>query len=227
MENDRNQRDGWTFFALNGCPAELAMPMRRLARLASIYEKASAMEWTTFNTAPVEIIVNYVSAWENPEDITAEEAAYIEEDLDERRNRFHCIEAWRYAIMLYARRVFAETQDASGLRSISHLCREILDHVRSIPQSAIVQKQVLLPIFLAGAEIHNETVRDFVREYCTYWSTTSGHFMFSTVGTLLERIWCESDVSSRSSFWWGTKVSSTVFSSKSEERLPVSELLLG
>ena len=227
MEHDRNQRDGWTFFILNGCPAELAMAMRRLARLASIYEKASGMEWTTFNTTPVKLITKEVTQWKNDEDVTADEAAYVEDDMDGRRNRFHCIEAWRYAILLYARRVFVQRQDASGLRSISYLARETLDHVRCIPRTAIVQKQALLPMFLAGAEAGDESVRDFVRDYCSYWSVKSGHFMFNTVATLLESIWAEWGVSGRDVYWWGVKVNNTAFSPLSGEQLPVSELLLG
>ena len=227
MGYDRNRRDGWTFFILNGCPVEFAMAMRRLARLASIYEKASNLEWTTFDTTPIEGITKQITQWKNEEDITADEAAYVEDDLDGRRNRFHCIEAWRYAILLYARRVFMRKQDTPGLRSIGYFSREILDHVRSIPRTATVQKQVLLPVFLAGAEAGVESVRAFVRDYCTYWSAKSGHLMFNTVGTLLENIWSESDLWSRDVYWWGLKVTNTAFSSMPGEQLPVSELLLG
>lgn len=227
MGYDRNEKDGWTFFNLNGCPADLAMAMRRLARLASIYEKASNMEWTMFNTTPVEIITKEVTQWKNYEDITAEEAAYAEDDMDDRRNRFHCIEAWRCAILLYARRVFVQKQHTSSLRSIGHLVRETMDHVRCIPRTAIIQKQVLLPVFLAGAEAGDELVRDFVREYCSHWSVKSGHLMFNTVATLLDSIWAKWDVSSRATFWWGVKVNSTAFSPASGEQQPVTELLLG
>jgi Fungal specific transcription factor domain len=224
---DRDQKDGWTFFILNGCPAELAMAMRRLARLASIYEKASSMEWTTFNTTPVDIITKEVTQWRNHEDVTVDEAAYLEDDMDGRRNRFHCTEAWRCAILLYARRVFVQRQDASGLRSINYLTREILDHIRCIPKTATVQKQVLLPVFLAGAEVGDEPVRDFVRDYCSYWSAKSGYLMFNTVATLLETIWTEWDVSIRDSYWWGVKVNNTASSPLPGEQLQVSELLLG
>ena len=227
MEYDCNQRDGWTFFNLNGCPAELAMAMRRLARLASIYEKASSMEWTTFNTAPVKAITAEVMEWKNYEDVTADEAAYVEYDMDGRRNRSHCTEAWRHAILLYARRVFVQKQDASGLRSINYLTREVLDHVACIPRTAMVQKQALLPVFLAGAEAGDESVRDFVREYCSYWSVKSGHFMFNTVATLLECIWADWDVLSRDVYWWGVKVNNMASFPLSGEQLQASELLLG
>lgn len=185
------------------------------------------MEWTTFNTTPFELIVEEVTRWKNDADVLVDDAAYVEDDLDGRRNQFHCIEAWRYAILLYARRVFVQREDACGLRSISYLARETLDHVRCIPRAAIVQKQALLPVFLAGAESGDESVRNFVRDYCSYWSMESGHFMFKTVATLLESIWAEWDVSSRDVYWWGVKVNNTTFSPLPGEELPVSELLLG
>ena len=43
-----------SFFVLNGCSIELVMAMARLAKLAAIYEKTRQMEWTIFDTTPVE-----------------------------------------------------------------------------------------------------------------------------------------------------------------------------
>jgi hypothetical protein len=222
-----DEEDGWTFFTLNGCPAELVMFMARLAVLASTYEKVLTMEWATFSTFPVEEIIEHVQKWENSEDATADSIAWTDDDPENRRNRFHCIEAWRHAILLYAYRVFYRPQTDTGLRSITHLARVVLDHVRCIPDTAMVQKQTLLPVFLAASEVGDEPTRVFVRQFCSHWSSTARYSMFGTVATLLETIWAGWDISARSVYWWGVKVGNNNSESASGDEGLVSELLLG
>lgn len=238
MEYD--DEDEWTFFELNGCPAELVMAMARLATLAVTYETVHGMEWVTFDTFPVEQITQNVQHWTNDKDATADHLARADDDCNEdpdtQRNAFHCTEAWRHAILLYAYRVFHRPQTSTGMRAITHLSRVVLDHVRCIPETAIVQKQTLLPVFLAAAEVGDEPTRDFVRRYCAHWSTTARYSMFGTVATLLERIWANWTTSTREHYWWGAKVGSpgqnrgspggSEGGSEDEEGL-VSELLLG
>lgn len=215
------EEDNWTFFGLNGCPAEFIMFMARLSILAATYETVQTMEWVTFSTVPVEAIMAEVQAWTNPEDVTAESIArsidsddnnydHPEDDPDTRRTRFHCIEAWRHAILLYAHRVFYRPQTAAGLRSITHLARVVLDHVRCIPQSDTLQKQTLLPLFLAAAETGDEATRNFARGYCAHWTAETRYSMIGTVEALLESIWADwlPDTLSRRVYWWGTKVAS-------------------
>ena len=203
--------------------------MRRLAKLASIYEKVKDLEWTTFSTVPVDLICHSVAEWKNPEDVDLDEAGISgDDDLDERRNRYHCVEAWRHAILLYCRRVFTRQQNTAGLRAINHLSRQIMDHIRCIPQTAVVQKQTLLPVFLAAAEAGDEATRDFARQYCRHWSITAGYFMFETVGILLESIWTDWDAADRSIYWWGVKVNNTAQPGlASGIQIPVTEFLLG
>lgn len=205
-----NDDEEWTFFTLNGCPAELVMLMARLSSLASTYEMVLTMEWTTFNTLPIEQIMEQLQNWTNPKDATANTIAETTDEPDSRRNAFHCIEAWRHAILLYAHRVFYRPQSVQGLRSVSHLARVVLDHIRCIPDTAIVQKQTLLPVFLAAAEIghDDERTRGFVRQYCSHWTLTARYSMFETVGSLLERIWADWNPSTRQVYWWGCKVNS-------------------
>ena len=203
--------------------------MRRLAKLASIYEKVADLEWTTFSTVPVDLICQSVAEWKNPEDIAVDYAGISGQDnLDDRRNRYHCVESWRYAILLYCRRVFRNRQDTESLRAIDYLAREILDHVRCIPQTAVVQKQTLLPVFLAGAEAQDEAARRFALEYCRHWSSTAGYNMFATVGAMLEDVWADWNASTRELYWWGVKVNNNAqAASASGVHLPISEFLLG
>ena len=182
------------------------MAMARLAKLAGIYEKTREMEWTIFDRTPVDEAIAEVKSFVNREDATLDDIRLSEDDPDTKRDRFHCIEAWRHAILLYTCRVFTRQQDPAGLRMISHLARIILDHVRCISRKSFIQKQVLLPVFLAGSEVVDEQDRSFIREYCRHWSATARFYMFESTRFLLEDIWKDWDPSTRDSYWWGLKV---------------------
>jgi hypothetical protein len=226
VESDEN--DGWSFFALNGCPAEFIVAMARLAKLASIYDKTTKMEWTIFNDLPVRAVVDDVKGFINVEAISFDDMESLEDDASAKLNRFYCIEAWRHAILLYVLRVFGPAQNESQIRKIQHLARVILDGVRCIPQTQVIQKQLLLPVFLAGAELGTEWDRSFVRQYCKHWSEASRFYHFESVGELLEDIWKDWSLSTRGTYWWGQKIG--VKSADVNEDRPhgmVSEILLG
>lgn len=225
MEYD--DREDWTFFELNGCPGELVKSMAQLAKLASTCEKVLTMEWATFSSFPVERIMDHVQKWTNDKDATVDSITETEDDPQCRRNGYHCIEAWRHAILLYARRVFYRPQTQAGLRSISHLARVVLDHVRCIPETAIVQKQALLPVFLAASEVGDEPTRSFVRQYCAHWSSTARYSMFGTVSTLLERIWSQRDESDQQNYWWGVTIGNHNRNFARTDDDLMSDLLLG
>ncbi|RFU35463.1 hypothetical protein B7463_g881, partial [Scytalidium lignicola] len=226
---DYDQSDGWSFFILNACPVELVMAMARLAKLAAIYEKTTKMEWTIFDRTPVDAVIQVVRDFINREAVNFDEVEFLEEDPDTRRNRFHCIEAWRHAILLYACRVFTPKQDVYQICHINHLARIILDSVRSIPNTEIIQKQLLLPIFLAASEMGDEHNRSFVREYCKHWNNVSRFYHFQSALVLLESIWSVWDPSTRDVYWWGAKVGMKdyMYSNNNGARDIISELLLG
>ena len=81
---------------------------------------------------------------------------------------------------------------------------KIMDYVRCCRKRSLVQKQLLLPMFLAGSEVAEHEMRLFVREYCEWWKEQSRYNMFSSVLTLLEQIWQEND-SAPYMEWWGSK----------------------
>jgi hypothetical protein len=200
------ENDGWSFFALNGCPIEFVMSMARLAKLASIYDKTTRMEWTIFNDLPVRIVVEDVKSFINVEAVSFDDMESLEDDTGAKLNRFHCVEAWRHAILLYALRVFVPRQNNYQIRKIQHLARLILNGVRCIPQTEVIQKQLLLPVFLAGSELETEWDRSFVRQYCKHWSEVSRFYHFESVAELLEGIWKDWDVSTKERYWWGHKI---------------------
>ena len=224
-----HDRQSWDFFTLYGCPIEFVRTMAHLAKLASIYEKTKTMEWTFFDTLPVDIIIEEVSKYKNPEALHPSDLEDDQNDLNAQQHRYLCIEAWRHAILLYALRVFNATQDASGLRKIDYHARMILDAVRCIPESDFTQKQVLLPVFLAGAEAGAERDRIIARSYCTYWDTKSRFGHFDSAEHILEDIWSGWSEDTRSWYWWGSKIAPNNASQSADpDAGPLtSEILLG
>lgn len=71
----------------------------------------------------------------------------------------------------------------------------------------MVQKQLLLPVFLAGCETTDEKLRQEAREYCAWWNERTRYGMFDTANTLMEEAWADD----RAGTWWG--------SDRSEERV--------
>jgi hypothetical protein len=198
--------DDWSFLTLNGCPIELVVAIAHLSNLAAIYEKSVQTGSTMFNRFPLNAVIEGVINFTNDDAVRLGDMGDLDANTDARRSRFHCIEAWRHAILLYAYRVFTLKQDTPGLRRINHLSRVILDHVRCIPRTEIIQKQLLLPMFLAASEVGDERNRSFVRKYCRHWSIESQYLHFDSAASLLETLWVDWDLSKRSIEWWGTKI---------------------
>ena len=218
----------WSFFALSGCPAELVVYMASLAKLAAVFETVVKLEHVSFNTEAVEQTMLAVREWANPADASPAEVEQTDCDVALRRNKYHCIEAWRHSILLYCYRVFSRPSSPAQLRSITHLARVILDHVRCIPETELMQKQTLLPVFLAAAEAGDEDTRSFARQYCSHWSATARYHMFTSVDSLLEDIWADWSAATKNTYWWGTKVGGSSMPSLDDRRstLP-TEVLLG
>jgi hypothetical protein len=197
--------DESTFFALNGCPYLFMKVMWQLAKLAANY-KQTLLEHGSFDVQQVDDLAECLNGWINNNAMSIEEIQASNEDTNDKLDRFHCVEAWRYAIILYSRRVFRLHQDSGDLRVIDHLTRVILDHVRCIRETQMVQKQVLLPVFLAGVEVEDDYSRFFVRQYCNRWSKTARYSQFETALALIENIWATCDASQRAVYWWGCKI---------------------
>ncbi|KAH8674760.1 fungal-specific transcription factor domain-containing protein [Tricladium varicosporioides] len=198
--------DGWDYFNLCGCRYEFIIAMHKLAKLAMQHEKAQGMDYLLFDTTGVDEIEQVLREW--PSKVPIYDRSLPEEILELQRDRYHCEEAWRYAILLYIERVFRWERGKKGPSTLRYLSRLILDNTRSIRKGTAhsIQKQVLLPVFLAGAELQNSEYREFVREYCEWWTMSCGFKMFKDVYCYLQNIWEEIDSSSDSDFWWGTVI---------------------
>ncbi|KAK1143722.1 hypothetical protein N8T08_006122 [Aspergillus melleus] len=127
-------------------------------------------------------------------------AEECEESMHAQEDRHHCIEAWRHSLLLYIERIFKWDRTPSSRPSaIPRLLRITLDHVRCCRRTSQTQKQLLLPVFLAGSETSDDEMQQVVREYCQWWGERSRYNMFHSVPTLLEDVWGGNK-------WWGAVV---------------------
>lgn len=201
--------DDWSFFDLTGCPGELFDHLFHLAELARQSEIARSMEWLSFNISPVIAIEEEILAWVNDispcgddPDVTDAEA---EQRFHEQQDRYYCAEAWRHTLLLYIESVFKSDRQKRPL-AVHKLVRKTIDSIRCCRQTSQTQKQLLLPVFLAGSETSDENMRDFVKSYCSYWGEKSRYGMFNSTPVLLDEIWA-------SNKWWGEIIDSKTKSS--------------
>lgn len=208
------QKDEWSFFELTGCPGDLLVHLFYLVELAKQKELASSMEWLMFNMTPIESIERKVIEWKN--EMTLQVVEYDreaeeedEKQLHDQQDRYHCAEAWRYSLLIYIERVFKWDRKQRRPFSIARFARTTLDHVRSCRQTSQTQKQLLLPVFLAGSETTDADMRRFVKGYCKHWAEKSRYNMFDSASLLLDEIWMASP-----SQWWGAFIDDKTTASK-------------
>ncbi|CAG8105377.1 unnamed protein product [Penicillium nalgiovense] len=200
------KQDEWSFFDLTGCPQELLVHLFQLAELAKQCEIGLSMKWLTFNMAPVTKIEHELIGWKNDidspssdDDPTLGEEEAIRQ-LHEQQDRYHCAEAWRYALLLYLEYIFKGGRKRRSI-SVHRLVRKTIDHIRSCRRTSQTQKQLLIPVFLAGSETSDEDMRHFVKEYCAYWGEKCRYSMFNSVPVLFDEIWATGK-------WWGAVIDS-------------------
>jgi len=205
-------RQPWTFFELNGCPRQLLVPMMQLANLAA--ENAPRhlpSKRITRLVAEIETSIRkYVCPGGPLTDMVFRDDDAIEEEEEDfhlARDRYHCCEAFRYSLLIYILRIFTLRQvhdDRSRRRvraQLSLLSRVTLDHISSCRPTSLIQKQLLFPVFMAGAETRTQSGRDIVRDYCERWYRKFGYQMYSTVLDTVQEVWMEQDIGNES-FWW-------------------------
>ncbi|KAL4864649.1 hypothetical protein BDV12DRAFT_175840 [Aspergillus spectabilis] len=207
-----NTRSEAAFYNISGCPEDLFKHMIRLGAYAWELEIASTMECVTFNMDPVLAIETAIKKWSVPEfedrpEYTVDkvpenleaEAIDTEELAQYRQDLHYCAEGWRYGLLLYIERVFKWRSDQTAPLKFGFLARKTLNNVRSCRRSLMLQKQLLLPVFLAGCETKDEILRQEVKEYCTWWNEETGYNMILTATGLLEEVWNDRS----SDAWWG------------------------
>lgn len=208
---DRDKANTPTFYSVSGCPEALFRCMIRLGSYARELKLVSRMTCAKFDLAPVLAVEKEIREWSDTEyeglsgqqefesseqNADTEDLAHYKEDLH------HCAEAWRYALLIYVVRVFRWERDKPAPRILGFLARKTLNHVSSCRCTSMIQKQLLLPVFLAGCETTDEHLRRAARAYCSWWNDWTRYDMFLTADALLDKIW----KSQSPQDWWGSVI---------------------
>ncbi|KAH7121534.1 fungal-specific transcription factor domain-containing protein [Dactylonectria macrodidyma] len=199
-----------TFYSVSGCPEVLFRHIIRLGSYAREYELVANMTCAKFDMGPVLELESKIREWKDPEysdfddhnvsDSSAaqgcdpEDVAHYKEDLH------HCAEAWRYSLLIYIARVFKWQRDQPAPPVLGFLARKTLNHVSSCRYTSMLQKQLLLPVFLAGCETADEHLRQVASTYCSWWNERTRYDMFLTANALLEEVWSNASLNA----WWGS-----------------------
>ncbi|KAK0637897.1 hypothetical protein DIS24_g10353 [Lasiodiplodia hormozganensis] len=212
-----------SFYNVSGCPRELFKHMVCLAKYARELELASTMTCVSFRNDPVLDVEKSIREWAAEEygdicglaglqgggvggdDDVAEQGGggeTVEEKVNAKQDLHHCAEAWRYALLLYVERVFKWDRKGPPSPRGAFLARKTLNHVWCCRRSTMVQKQLLLPVFLAGCETKDPALRALASEYCSWWSEKTRYDMFTTASILLDEVWASTSTTS----WWGSVI---------------------
>lgn len=223
------------FFELNACPREVTVPMMQLARMTGQFASREEVprHLRSLITEIKANLRNYRPPGGNPlcNDDTADSNFDTELDFDvdmsldmpppqsvaeqahQNLDHYHCCEAFRYALLLYILRVFDHPAPEALTATVAPfharlglLSRLTIDHVIAIREASPLRKQLLLALFLAGAETYSESHRQFIRDYCATWYGIYGYQMFPVAAEVLEDVWSTNDnmvTDGQCWYWWG------------------------
>ncbi|KAL6879365.1 fungal-specific transcription factor domain-containing protein [Trichoderma novae-zelandiae] len=210
----------WNIFIISGVPRQLFQYLRELLQLACEKEQISGLRYATFDMSRVRELERYIQEYSD-DGCEMYGACADEETVQNAYDYHHASNTWKYALLLYICRVFKwdRTRDAP-MAQVSSLSRQVLDSARCCRPESNLQKQFLIPIFLAGAEATGAYSRKFAKDYCEGWYRRSRYCMFTEAVDVLEEIWSQRDAQNNAfSIWWGSLI---------EPRKPnASEFLFG
>ena len=207
----------WNFFDLCGCPQSLVIFLIELANLAAEKQKASSMRSVVFDTTLFSPIESSLESWCYP---FSQAGFYDEESMQQYQDAMHCSEAWRHGLVLYIYRVFRWEPGMDVPVHITFRARVVLDHVFACRDDGFVGRQALLPLFLAGCELTDQSSRTRITDFCASCSQRTGYHMFNTAIPLLEEVWADQEVRGFNSVWWG-QIVDRWHSASSDQSLPL------
>ncbi|CAH0017062.1 unnamed protein product [Clonostachys rhizophaga] len=206
----QDKSKGETFYDVSGCPEALFRHMIRLGSYAREFELVSSMTCAKFDIEPVLEVEKQITEWRDPDyedrpeqydfTLSSEQICDIEAMAQYKEDLHHCAEAWRYCLLIYIGRVFRWQRDQPAQPILGFLARKTLRHVTCCRYTSQLQKQLLLPVFLAGCETNDEHLREAALSYCKWWSDKTKYDMFLTTHSLLQEFWSEDNHEP----WWGS-----------------------
>ncbi|PTB61745.1 hypothetical protein BBK36DRAFT_1131105 [Trichoderma citrinoviride] len=197
----------WNIFTISGVPRQLFQYFRELLQLAYEKEQISALRYATFDMSRVRDLERYIQEYSD-DGCEMYGACADEETVQAAHDHYYASNTWKYALLLYICRVFKWDRSSDApMAQVLSLSRQLLDSARCCRPESSLQKQFLIPIFLAGAEATGAYSRNFARDYCEGWYRKSRYNMFMEAADLLEEIWTQKDAQNNAfSIWWGSLI---------------------
>jgi hypothetical protein len=171
-----------------------------LARLSAEKRKSSSMQYIKFDTTVISEIEQSLESWHHISSATAFQG---EECMQQDRDSMHCSEAWRNGLLLYIYRVFQWELGSNIPMHILSRARVIVDHVVACRDESMVSRQALLPLFFAGCELRDRSLRKKIVNFCSVWNERTRYHMFNSAIPLLEEVWAEQETKGFENVWWG------------------------
>lgn len=186
-------------------PKELFQHIKELAELAGEREQISRLKHAIFDTTRAVELETSIGEYSigSPGD---QVSTGSEDTIQSWHDYYHTSNAWKYALLLYICRVLKWDRFSSAIAlEVGSLSRLTLDSVRCCRPDSPLQKQLLLPVFLAGSEAVDSYSRSFVDDYCERWYSKCRYSMFREASALLHDIWARRDrETNQFAVWWGS-----------------------
>ncbi|PYH65552.1 fungal specific transcription factor domain-containing protein [Aspergillus vadensis CBS 113365] len=192
----------WNFFDLCGCPHSVVTLLMQVVRLSAEKRQSSSMRYVTFDTTMIAQIEQALESWHH---IFPAALAFgsSEEDIHKDQDCMHCSEAWRHGLLLYIYRVFRWKPGSPIPTHVVRWARIVVDHVVACRDESMVARQALLPLFFAGCELRDRSVRKKILHFCSVWNDRTRYQMFGSTIPLLEEVWAEQEAKGFENVWWG------------------------
>ncbi|KAJ5944052.1 fungal-specific transcription factor domain-containing protein [Penicillium verrucosum] len=191
----------WNFFDLCGCPHSVVTLVMQVARLSAEKRQSSSMRYVTFDPTVITQIEQVLESWDH---ISPAALAFgSEEDIQQDQDCMHCSEAWRHGLLLYVYRVFRWRPGSLIPMRVVRWARVIVDHVVACRDESMIARQALLPLFFAGCEQRDPSVRQKIVQFCSVWNDRTRYQMFGSTIPLLEEVWAEQEAKGFENVWWG------------------------
>jgi hypothetical protein len=175
----------------------------KLARMSAEKQRQSSMKYVKFDTNMVSQVEQSLESWRHDSLMTPFQG---EECMQRDQDRMHCSEAWKNGLLLYIYRVFRWQPGSTIPIRILHCARVILDHVFACRDENMVSRQALLPLFFAGCELRDPSLRTMIIKFCYFWNERTRYHMFLSTIPLLEEVWAEQEANGFENVWWGQVV---------------------
>lgn len=202
----------WDFFGLCGCPTSLVIIVMRVARLAAQHRRHAPGSSSSSSpddgmvldeSTMVAEIQQFLESWCH---IPGPAAFRDEDGMHQDLDAMHCSEAWRNGLLLYIFRVFQWEPGSKIPMNILYRARAVVDHVVSCRDVNMISKQALLPLFFAGCELQDRSIKSKIINLCSIWNDRTRYHMFRDAIPLLEEVWLDQQTMGFENVWWGQVV---------------------